>query len=171
MKLRLLTAGIALALLAMFVATPLTAGAAPKTAGGTASLTGGGFLGTVTNLTATVNNLGQTVVSGTFGPGSTLTDPITGVVTQLVGQTFSTIVTGGTASAACQILDLTVGPINLDLLGLVITTNTIKLNITAQPGPGNLLGNLLCTVARLLDSSASGNAIANLLNRVFGLLG
>jgi hypothetical protein len=48
---------------------------------------------------------------------------------------------------------------------------TIHLNITAQPGPDNLLGNLLRAVAHLLDGNASGNAIANLLNRIFGLLG
>ena len=48
----------------------------------------------------------------------------------------------------------------------------IVLDITAVPGPGNLLGNLLCAVAGLLDGgNASGNAIANLLNRLLGLLG
>jgi hypothetical protein len=47
---------------------------------------------------------------------------------------------------------------------------TIHLNITAQPGPDNLLGNLLCAVPHLLDGNASGNAIANLLNRIFRLL-
>jgi hypothetical protein len=42
--------------------------------------------------------------------------------------------------------------------------------LTAQQGPGNLLGNLLCAVANLLNnSSASPNAlqqIANLLNQI-----
>jgi hypothetical protein len=171
MKLRLLTAGVALALLAMFIATPLSASAAPKTSGGTATLAGGGLLGTVTNLTATVNAAGQTVVSGIFGAGSTFTDPVTGAVTQLVGTAFSTIVTSGTASGSCQILNLVLGPLSLNILGLQIDLNQVVLNITAQPGPGNLLGNLLCAVANLLNGNASGNAIANLLNRIFGLLG
>ncbi len=48
---------------------------------------------------------------------------------------------------------------------------TIHLNITAHPDPGNLLGNLLCAVPHLLDGNASANAIANLLNPIFGLLG
>jgi hypothetical protein len=53
--------------------------------------------------------------------------------------------TGGTASAlaaadpSCQILDLTLGPLHLDLLGLVVDLNQVHLNITAQPGSGNLL--------------------------------
>jgi hypothetical protein len=51
----------------------------------------------------------------------------------------------------CPILDLRLGPLNLDLLGLVVRTNRIHLEIVAQPGPGNLLGNLLCSLAGLLD--------------------
>jgi hypothetical protein len=45
------------------------------------------------------------------------------------------------------------------------------LDITAEQGPGNLLGNLLCAVAGLLDSNAPGGLLANLLNQLFGLLG
>ncbi len=52
---------------------------------------------------------------------------------------------GGMASArSCNVLALTAGPINLNLLGLQVTTSPICLNVTAQRGPGNLLGNLLC---------------------------
>ncbi len=59
-----------------------------------------------------------------------------------------------------------------NLLGLQVSLSQIVLDITAVPGPGNLLGNLLCAVAGLLDgSNASGNAITNLLNRLLGLLG
>jgi hypothetical protein len=53
--------------------------------------------------------------------------------------------------ADCPILDLALGPIHLDLLGLVVDTSPICLAITADPGAGNLLGNLLCGVAHLLD--------------------
>ena len=54
------------------------------------------------------------------------------------------------AVAGCQILNLVLGPLNLNLLGLVVTLNQVHLNITAVPGAGNLLGNLLCAVANLL---------------------
>ena len=47
-------------------------------------------------------------------------------------------------------LHLVLGPINLDLLGLEVTTKQIILDITAVPGPGNLVGDLLCDVANLL---------------------
>ena len=48
--------------------------------------------------------------------------------------------------------------------------NQVHLTITAQQGPGNLLGNLLCSVAHLLDSTPSGDALQNVLNRLNGIL-
>jgi hypothetical protein len=60
---------------------------------------------------------------------------------------------------ACQILNLQLGPINLNLLGLVVRTNRINLRIDAVPGAGNLLGNLLCGITNLLNPS-SGSAPA-----------
>lgn len=73
------------------------------------------------------------------------------------------------ASGACPILSLTLGPLHLNLLGLVVDLNQVNLNITAQSGPGNLLGNLLCAVSHLLDGNASASAlqqIVNLLNQI-----
>lgn len=52
---------------------------------------------------------------------------------------------------ACEILHLELGPIDLNLLGLVVHVDQIVVDISAQPGPGNLLGNLLCAIAGLLD--------------------
>jgi hypothetical protein len=63
------------------------------------------------------------------------------------------------------------GPLHLDVLGLVVDLNQVHLNITAQPGPGNLLGNLLCSVANLLNNNGSGGGLqglVNLLNRILG---
>jgi hypothetical protein len=77
------------------------------------------------------------------------------------------------ADGTCRILDLVLGPLHLDLLGLVVDLNQVHLTITAQQGPGNLLGNLLCAVAGLLDGNASGTALtqlANLLNRILAAL-
>ena len=56
---------------------------------------------------------------------------------------------------ACQVLNLVLGPINLNLLGLRVATNEIRLLIEAVPGAGNLLGNLLCAVTNLLNPSAN----------------
>ena len=65
------------------------------------------------------------------------------------------------------------GPLHLDLLGLVVDLNQVHLTITAQQGPGNLLGNLLCAVANLLNGSGSPTAlqqIVNLLNQILARL-
>ncbi len=145
--------------------------AAPKTGG---SLTGT-VTGTVTNtvtgtvaqptgtftVTQFVNQGGQLLAVGTLALGE-----VSEIVSALVT---SALVTGTTGT--CEILDLTIGPIHLDLLGLVVTTNAIHLNITAQSGPGKLLGNLLCAVANLLNGSGPLGAIAGLLNRILRALG
>ena len=56
---------------------------------------------------------------------------------------------------ACPVLDLVLGPIDLNLLGLRVATNDIHALVEAVPGPGNLLGNLLCAVTGLLDPQAT----------------
>lgn len=71
----------------------------------------------------------------------------------------------------CEVLDLVLGPLDLDLLGLVIQLDRVHLNITAVPGAGNLLGNLLCAVAGLLDGTGIGGLGAILTNLLNGLLG
>jgi hypothetical protein len=55
---------------------------------------------------------------------------------------------------ACSVLNLVLGPINLNLLGLRVAMNDIHLLIEAIPGAGNLLGNLLCAVTNLLNPAA-----------------
>src|SRR3954452_7337670 len=52
---------------------------------------------------------------------------------------------------ACSILTLVLAPLDLNLLGLHVHLNEVNLLIEAVPGAGNLLGNLLCSVAGLLD--------------------
>jgi hypothetical protein len=75
------------------------------------------------------------------------------------------------SQAGCQILDLVLGPLDLDLLGLVVHLDRVHLNITAEPGPGNLLGNLLCAVANLLNGpSPDLRALTDLLNAILALL-
>ena len=45
--------------------------------------------------------------------------------------------------AVCNILNLVLGPLHLNLLGLVVDLNRVILNITGQTGAGNLLGKSL----------------------------
>jgi hypothetical protein len=65
------------------------------------------------------------------------------------------------AGNACAVLSLDLGPINLNVLGLVIRTNQIQLRIDAVQGPGNLLGNLLCGITGLLNPATGGTPVAN----------
>jgi hypothetical protein len=98
----------------------------------------------------------------------TLTNAVTGA-TQNVNQLVTLPV--GTAAGTCQILHLELGPLDLNLLGLMVHLDKVVLDITAQSGPGNLLGNLLCSVAHLLDSNAAGQGLASLLNNLLRALG
>ncbi|HEY2259639.1 MAG TPA: hypothetical protein VGH45_07995 [Solirubrobacteraceae bacterium] len=75
------------------------------------------------------------------------------------------------AAVACPILHLTLGPLNLNLLGLTVHLNQVVLDITAHSGPGNLLGNLLCSVAGLLDqNTVVSQQLAGLLSIVQSLV-
>ena len=163
-KLRLAALAMVIAVSGTFVAGPLASTAAPNR-GGSATLTGSGvdangvareFSWALSDLSATVDETGAVLISGTVTDAAGAMDTFTGQALQ---------------SASCDILNLVLGPLDLNLLGLQIDLAQIVLDITAVPGPGNLLGNLLCAVAALLDSGGPGGAIANLLNRLFGLLG
>jgi hypothetical protein len=80
--------------------------------------------------------------------------------------------TGMTAHAAatCQILNLVLGPLHLNLLGLHVDLNQVVLNITGVTGTGQLLGNLLCGVANLLNPGLPAGQLAGLLNIVQQIL-
>lgn len=151
-------------------ATPLTA---PVTGSFTDSTGGPGvFNGTFapTEFTATDTDV---IATGTLT--GTLTDAA-GTDLGTVTQTISTPLDRGASSSAalaaasCQILDLRLQPLDLDLLGLKVHLDTVHLNITAQTGPGNLLGNLLCAVTGLLDGAGALAQIAALLNQILAIL-
>lgn len=67
--------------------------------------------------------------------------------------------------ATCTILHLTLGPLDLNLLGLLVHLDRVVLNIDAQPG-GGLLGDLLCGIANLL----AGLNLLTTLNRIVSIL-
>lgn len=89
---------------------------------------------------------------------------------------------GGAATAAfvptamsCPILNLVLGPLDLDVLGLQVHLDKVVLDIIAQSGAGNLLGNLLCAVAGLLDGGTPLDQLlgqlTDLLQQILGALG
>jgi len=163
------------AALILFVGTAVVATAAPRQAPpSTASVTGALADGTgavtgafdVNSFTASGTQL---LATGTFT--GTITDAA-GTVLASGTQTITLPVDLAAAAGSCQILHLTLGPLDLNLLGLQVHLDRIVLDITAQTGPGNLLGNLLCAIAGLLDGNTGlatvVNQIAALLNRILG---
>ena len=79
--------------------------------------------------------------------------------------------------ASCTILNLALGPIDLNLLGLRVELNNcaeppgpVTLDITATPGAGNLLGNLLCGLAGVLDNPGAAAWILSRISYVIGVL-
>jgi hypothetical protein len=69
-------------------------------------------------------------------------------------------------AATCEVLNLVLGPLHLELLGLIVDLNQVVLNITADPN-GGLLGSLLCSLA----GGPTGGALSDLLNQLLALLG
>ena len=108
---------------------------------------------------------GQLVATGLLtGVLSTVT--AAGTTTTSVARTVT--IPAAVTQATCDILHLDLGPLDLNILGLQINLSQIVLDITAQSGAGNLLGNLLCAVANLLNSPGP---LADLLNRILAILG
>lgn len=174
-------------------ASAATAHAASRTVAAAPGAAAGKLTSTVTG--TFTNAAGQGTFAGTFTPQKfsvangvleatgllkgTMTDANgtrPGTVSQTVTMPVNTGATTSGAKAnataqqaalACNVLDLVLGPLNLNLLGLVVTLNQVHLNITAVPGAGNLLGNLLCAVAGLLNG---GGALSGLLGQIATLL-
>ena len=144
---------------------PTTAPVTGTLADGTGAVTGtfdvqniveqNGTLQAVGTFTGTVTNAGGNSTQGT--------------------QQLSIPVVLAASAGSCQILDLVLGPLDLDLLGLQVHLDTVHLNITAQSGPGELVGNLLCAIANLLNGGLPLNTvlgqIAALLNQLLAILG
>lgn len=106
------------------------------------------------------------IISGTAN-GVAFTQAITDVPAELTSSSVGMMQGGG----SCDILNLDLGPLNLNILGLVIDLAPVVLDITAVTGSGNLLGNLLCAVVRLFDGPGLFAAIGNLLDQINGILG
>ena len=167
------------ALAATLALLPVTASVA-QAQGGRSSGIGVPISGTATAADNTVQTLsgtftiqrfaraqGQIVAVGTLVGTLTSTTPGTSARTFVTQFSMPLQTSGNTATAAdvtalatCDILHLVLGPLDLNLLGLVVHLDQVVLDITANTGAGNLLGNLLCAITGLLDG---GGALANVV--------
>jgi hypothetical protein len=111
--------------------------------------------------------LASGTISGTAN-GAQFTQSFTDVPADLA-QASVGMMQGGAGS--CSILSLDLGPLFLDILGLVVDLEPVILDIFAQTGAGNLLGNLLCAITGLFDGVAVLAAIGNLLDQINAIIG
>jgi len=168
---------VTLATLFFVGVTTQTAAAAPKKP--TTHVTGKTEAGTPVKGTYKIKKFavekGELVAKGTFtGTLGQDDDIVKKAVTIPVGKPDGAAARGLAAQdvqaqAVCDILHLQLGPLDLNLLGLRVQLNQVNLDITAIPGAGNLLGNLLCAVAGLLDGPSLpglNQIIADLLNLI-----
>jgi hypothetical protein len=134
------------------------------------------FAGTFTLQRFATDNDGKLVAVGTIaGTLTSATGQVIGTGLQTVAIPTQVNSTAGGATAAavaqitasCAILHLDLGPLTLNLLGLQVNLSRVVLDITAVPGAGNLLGNLLCSIANLLNNPTG---LAQLLNQILGIL-
>ena len=112
--------------------------------------------------------------NGALAAVGTLTGTVTnaaGTVLATVSQALTLPVSALSVSGDCSILHLELGPLDLNLLGLKIHLDKVVLDISAESGPGNLLGNLLCAVSNLLNRpGGTVNGLVGLLNNILRAL-
>jgi hypothetical protein len=122
--------------------------------------------GTFSN--GTLNLSRFTVVNGVLMAVGTLTATVTNALTGQTATIMQTIsMPVQSVTGTCDILHLDLGPLDLNLLGLQVNLSEVILDITAQTGSGNLLGNLLCAVTGLLDNPSG---LSTLLNQILSAL-
>jgi len=122
--------------------------------------------------------------------GTTATDPLGGFLGGLGASDLSTLTSGLTSllngglggltspsnatvlpTSTTNILHLSVGPLDLNLLGLHVTLDNcdggpVTVDVNAVSGSGNLLGNLLGGIAHLADHNPNIAAIDHLLANI-----
>jgi hypothetical protein len=160
------TALVAIAALA-FAATATSSGTAGKSQRATAAATGSTTqIGTV-NVRFTINRFvkrGKRLYAvGTaiarFAPTAAKANDLPSAV---VRKSFTTRVIAikrfSSAQRICPILDLTLGPLDLNLLGLIVHLDQVHLTITAD-SEGGLLGRLFCSLAGRAQSQVAAHRL------------
>jgi hypothetical protein len=194
---RPLTLVVALLSLTLALGTPVAANAAVRTPSHTVAKNAAGSMKSYVTGTA---SHGRTVVGSftpskfavkngklaaigkldvvTRGPGKDLHRVKHGVTMYLKNASVAQTGTFGSgakvpsaaALGSCDVLNLVLGPLDLNLLGLEVHLKKVVLDVVAVSGAGNLLGNLLCAVAGLLDGVGVLGQVTDLLNQILAVL-
>jgi hypothetical protein len=123
-----------------------------------------------------VDNGGQLGAFGTLVLNTKNGTAVTQVVMPVAASHRPAAATAASAAAiqqVCEIIDLTLGPLDLNLLGLLIHLDTVHLDVDADPTLGllgQLLGGLLCG-SDLNGIFSSLSTLVDFLNSVLGALG
>jgi hypothetical protein len=133
---------------------------------------------TITQFGTTTN--GQLAAQGTLA--TTIRDIVglRSVVTQLV---VPATAMGGAAGSPgvitqqvpCGLLHVELAPLNLEAQGLMLNLNRLGLDISAAPGQASVAGNLLCSIAGLMNGGSVATTqtptqLAILLNQLIAAL-
>ena len=173
-RIRFLAIPLLAVLLGIAFLLPLSAGAASTQASAPSSAS------TVTNTFTNVPVSGHFKGGGTFQGTLTVTQFVAqsgkvaaqgilnGTLTNKAGTVIGTVTNQAVTlpvqlvDPSCSILNLVIGPIDLNLLGLMVHVSQITVTITANPA-GGLLGQLLCDIANLLNS---GSPLSQILSQI-----
>jgi hypothetical protein len=142
----------------------------------------GNLLGNLLGSVASLLDQGLTLDQFLSGLSPTQQSDLSSGLSGLINGAFSAIgsptdaATGGTSvtsTGTTQILNLSLGPVDLNLLGLQVELDNcddgpVTVAISAESGPGKLLGNLLGGLSHLLDGNANANALINKLEKIAG---
>jgi len=102
----------------------------------------GGILG---RLLCSLSNTNTRLATMSHAQKLTKAAHSSGLATKGIGYAVPTSHAQAMAPGPCNILDLVLGPLHLDLLGLIVDLNQVHLQITADPN-GGILGSLLCSL-------------------------
>ena len=175
MKLRACLLALVASFVTVLVISPVAPAARPSAApGATTTVTGtatDAVTGALATVTGVLNITGVTAQNGQLAAVGTLTATVTDAAGAVIGTITQAVTVPLDVSGTCQVLHLDLGPLDLNLLGLAVHLDEVVLDISAQSGPGNLVGNLLCAVTHLLDNpSGQLNGVAALLNNILARL-
>ena len=157
--------------LAVMVPVDVVAQNSPTTSS-SVLVTGTTTTGAVFNGVLKVASVTANSVTGALTASGTLTGTLTSATGQVLGtvnQAVSGIPVTG-ISASCTSLTLTLGPLGLDLLGVMFHLNQAVLAITVQSGSGTTVGNQLCSVTNLLNGGSTSNMLTQLVGLVNQIL-
>ncbi len=147
------------------------------------AIEGGGLLGdllcSVAGLLDSGADLGAILEGLTDDELALLNGGIRDVLNSILGELLATDATAAGHAAdqhagpghVCNILTLEIPEgLTLNVLGLLVETSPICLDVHAERGSGNLLGNLLCSLSNLLDNNGNANGQASLVRNILRLL-